>query len=290
MNRLILTIVVTLVVSAGAAAQFPIQVSPRQDVKQVIGDVTVSISYFRPNAKGRTIWGCTSTDVVPKGGATYDCLVPNGQVWRTGANNATVFETSGDILVNGQRLPKGKYGLFSIPGNGEWSIVFNKTWDQWGSFSYDAAQDQLRIPAKPATGESFETMAIMFANVGLTTADVQIRWEKMVVPFTIDIGDMNSRLVDGIRSDMAGTPLQLANFVIGQKVTSKYDETLNLLNAAISSRETMPNLWAKARLLAEMGRFKEAVEAGEKAVAIGKAAKQNTANAERAIAGWKAKI
>ncbi|HNU07220.1 MAG TPA: DUF2911 domain-containing protein [Pyrinomonadaceae bacterium] len=289
MNKVVLTIILALAAAISAAAQYPIQSSARQEVTQVIGDAKISISYFRPNAKGRAIWGCTSTDVIPKGGTTYDCLVPNGQVWRTGANNATVFETSGDILVNGQRLPKGKYGLFSIPGAGEWTIVFNKTWDQWGSFRYDAAQDQLRVSAKPGSGEAFETMTIMFANVAGTTADVQIRWDKMVVPFTIDIGDMNARLVETARREMAGSPLQLANYVIGQKVTSKYSEVLALLDSAISSRETMANLWAKARLLAEMGRQNEAIATGEKAVAAGKAATQDTAAVERTLNAWKSK-
>lgn len=289
MNKLLLTILFSLAFSIAAFAQYPIQSSAKQEVTQVIGDAKISISYFRPNAKGRAIWGCKTTDIIPKGGVTYDCLVPNGQVWRTGANNATVFETSVDVMINGQMLPKGKYGLFSIPGDGEWTIVFNKTWDQWGSFRYDAAQDQLRVSAKPGSGEAFETMTIMFANVAGTTADVQIRWDKTVVPFTIDIGDMNSRLVEAARREMAGSPLQLANYVIGQKVTSKYSEVLALLDSAINSGETMANLWAKARLLAEMGRQGDAIATGEKAVAAGKAAKQDTAAVERTLNSWKNK-
>ncbi len=95
-------------------ATFP-RASQKSTVTQTVGDTEISIVYHRPNAKGRTIWGCQTTDVIPKGGVTYDCLVPNGQVWRTGANEATVFEISNDVMINGQKLPKGKYSLHTIP-------------------------------------------------------------------------------------------------------------------------------------------------------------------------------
>jgi hypothetical protein len=73
--------------------------------------------------------------------------VPYGKVWRTGANEATIFETTGDLVINGQKLPAGKYGLFTVPGEKEWTIIFNSVWDQWGAFKYDASRDVLRIKA-----------------------------------------------------------------------------------------------------------------------------------------------
>lgn len=265
--------------------------STKQEISQTVGDAKISIVYSRPNSKGRVLWGCTSADVIPKGGVTYDCLVPNGQVWRTGANDATVFETSADLTISGQKLPKGKYALFTIPGVDEWTIIFNKTWNQWGSFRYEAKDDALRVKAKPVSGGMYETMTITIDDVTATTAAVSIRWEKIAVPFTIDIGDVNSRMVGEMRRRMTTEPAQMANFVLGKKMTAAYPEVLNWLEASIKTRETFANLSAKARILAELGRTAEAIEAGERAVAVGKAATPpaNTTGFEKTLAEWKAK-
>jgi hypothetical protein len=278
--------------SVAAAGQLTLPPeSTKQEITQTIGDAKISITYFRPNSKGRVLWGCTSADVIPKGGVTYDCLVPDGQVWRTGANDATVFETSADLLVNGQKLPKGKYALFSIPGRAEWTIIFNKTWNQWGSFRYDAKEDALRVTSKPFAGGMFETMAITIDDVTATSAAVTIRWEKVAVPFTVDIGDVNGRIVGDMRRRMTAEPVQLANFVLSKKMTSAYPEVLNWLESSIKTRETFGNLSAKARILAEMGRLAEAIEAGEKAVLTGKAQTPpaNTAAFEKTLSEWKSK-
>ncbi len=287
----ILTLTIGIAV-LGASAQLALpRESTRQEITQSVGDAKISIAYNRPNSKGRVLWGCTSTDVVPKGGVTYDCLVPNGQVWRTGANEATVFETTADLMVNGEKLPKGKYALFSIPDKDEWTVIFNKTWDQWGSFNYDSKQDALRVKVKPSSGEMFETMSITVDDVTSTAANVAVRWEKVVVPFRIDVGDISGRFVNDVRRRMSIEAAQLATFVIGQKATSRYSEVLSLLDQAIAANETFGNLSAKARLLAEMGRVPEAISTGERAVTVGKAATPaaNTAGFERTLAAWKSK-
>ncbi len=292
MKRQLLTAVVLACSAIVANAQLTIpRESTKQEFSQTVGDAKISITYNRPNSKGRVLWGCTSTDAIPKGGVTYDCLVPNGQVWRTGANEATVFETTGDLLINGQKLPKGKYALFTIPGTEEWTIIFNKTWNQWGSFNYNVADDQLRVIAKPIAGEMFETMAITIDDVTATTANVEIRWEKVVVPFKIDVGDMNGRIVGDMRRRMATEPVQMANYAMQQKLTTTYPDILGWLDAAIKTRETFANLSAKARLLNEMGRTAEAISTGERAVAVGKSATPaaNTAGFEKTLSEWKSK-
>lgn len=265
--------------------------SARQEIAQTVGDTKVSIVYHRPNVKGRAIWGCQTADVIPKGGVTYPCLVPNGQVWRTGANEATVFEISNDVMISGQKLPKGKYSLHTIPTPNEWTIIFNKIWNQWGSYSYDAKEDALRVNVKPVASDFHETMAIEIENVKPNAADVFIRWEKIAVPFTIDVGDVSARLLTDTRRRMMSEPVQMANYVLAQKLTANYEEALGWLDASIRTQETFGNLQTKARLLAEMGRTQEAITAGEKAVQIGKAANPaaNTANLEKLLAEWKAK-
>ena len=141
--------------------------SPPAAVHAKIGDNTVSINYSSPAVKGRTIWGD---------------LVPYGKVWRTGANEATVFETSGDLVVNGQKLPAGKYGLFTLPGEKEWTVIFNSVWDQWGAFKYDASKDVLRIKANPVKSEAFnERMKFEISDHVVT-----LLWEDLKVSFMVN--------------------------------------------------------------------------------------------------------
>lgn len=104
--------------------------SQRQTIAQTVGDTTISIVYHRPNVKDRKIW---------------DGLEKYGKVWRTGANEATIFEVSNAVKINGQPLAAGRYSLHTIPNKDEWTIIFNRTAEQWGSYQYDQKQDALRV-------------------------------------------------------------------------------------------------------------------------------------------------
>jgi hypothetical protein len=141
--------------------------SPPAEAHAQIGDKAISVNYSSPAVKGRTIWGD---------------LVPYGKVWRTGANEATVFETSGDLVINGQKLPAGKYGLFTIPGEKEWTIIFNSVWEQWGAFKYDASKDVLRIKANPVKSGAFnERMKFEISDHVVT-----LLWEDLQVSFMVN--------------------------------------------------------------------------------------------------------
>jgi Protein of unknown function (DUF2911) len=118
--------------------------SPPATVSQKIGETTITILYSQPSVKGRTI----GVDLEP---------LP-GKVWRAGANEATVFETDKDVLIEGKILPKGKYGFFILMQDGKWTLIFNKTWDQWGAFKYKEADDVLRIAATEKNVETFSEM------------------------------------------------------------------------------------------------------------------------------------
>lgn len=268
--------------------------SQKQETTQMVGDAKISLSLHRPNVKGRTIFGCSTDKVLQQGNNTnLPCLVPYGQVWRTGANDATVMEFSHDVTVNGQKLPKGKYSLHTVPGASEWTLIFSKNWGQWGSFNYDAKDDALRVTAKPVATDFRETMSIDVVNVKANSADFHIHWEKVAVPFTIDVGDVNARLVEDTRRRMISEPVQLANFVLAQKMTGSYQDALGWVENSIKLRETFANLNAKARLLAELGRKADAIAAGEKAIQVGKASTPPAnANAVAALEGeiakWKA--
>jgi len=118
--------------------------SPAATVSQKIGEATITITYGQPSVKGRTI----GVDLEPMA----------GKVWRAGANEATVFETDKDIMVAGKVLPKGKYGFFILAEKDSWTIIFNKTWDQWGAFKYKEADDVLRDVRDIRTGTFYEKL------------------------------------------------------------------------------------------------------------------------------------
>jgi hypothetical protein len=257
-------------------------------VSQRVGDAMITVTYHRPAVKGRKIWGD---------------LVPYGQVWRAGANDATTFETSVDVTVNGQKLAAGKYALFAIPtATGDWSWIFNKNAGQWGTeYDQNKAQDVLKISAKAVPGEMTEALNYEFENVTPTSAKVALRWEMIRVPFTVEVGDVNGRVLGKLREaagaakpDDFRTPANAASFVLNNKMSANYAEALTWLDKSIAVKETFGNSRLKALLLAETGKTAEAIAAGEKALAIGKAATppanaQQMSDLEKSIAGWKAK-
>jgi len=300
MKKLLYLSILTLIGAFGASAQLTLpQESQRQEVVQTVGDTRISIVYHRPNVKGRTnIFGCASTDVIPVGGKTYDCLVPSGQVWRTGANANTTIEFSNEVKINGNVLPAGKYGLHTIPNKDEWIVIFNKVNNEWGSYRYDVKQDQLRVTVKPQTAEMQETMSLGFENMKPTTSEVVVRWEKMRVPFTVDVGDPKPRVVAYIREQMKAvkaddfdSPVAGARYVYNNKITENYAEAITWLDALLQRRETVNALALKANLLADSGKTAEAIAAGEKALQMAGAMnpKPNTAALEKRLAEWKAK-
>ncbi len=293
--------ILTLFFTANVFGQlaFPRE-SNRQEIAQTVGDAKISIVYHRPNVKGRkNIYGCTSPNVIQKGNYNDPCLVPDGQVWRTGANENTTIEFSTDVTINGQALPAGKYGFFAIPNKNEWTLIFNKVNNEWGAFTYKVEQDTLRVKvASIKSKTSRETLMYEFESISGNSTKVVLSWEKLMVPFTISVGDINSRMIEKIReaiktakADDMRTLNQGAGFVLNSKLAGNYEEALGWLNKSISIRETFGNLSSKARLLAEMGKTKEAIETGEKAVQAGKAANPpaDTANFEKTLAEWKAK-
>jgi hypothetical protein len=300
-KTIILVGIMSLFLSVNIFAQMPlIRESNKQEIAQTIGDSRVSIVYHRPNTKGRkNIFGCQSTDVIPVGGKEYPCLVPNGQVWRTGANDNTTIEFATDVSINGQPLPAGKYAFFAIPEKNEWTLIFNKVNNEWGSYTYKAAQDALRVKTMPMKSKtSQDTLMYEFESISGNSSKVVLSWEKMQVPFTVSVGDVMGRAMVKIREAVANakaddmrTLNQAAGFVINNKISGSYEEAMGWLNKSIAIRETYGNLSAKARLYGEMGKTADAIATGEKAVMVGKAASPavDTANFEKTITGWKTK-
>lgn len=149
----------------------PPRLSPKASVSQVVGYTEIKVDYCRPGVKDRKIWGG---------------LVPYNEVWRTGANEATTIEFMDDVIVEGHKVPSGKYGLFTIPGENEWTIILNKVWDQWGAFNYDEAEDFLRFKVKSQKSDYTDRLLFTFDYVSPYSADVVVEWNKLKVFFLVE--------------------------------------------------------------------------------------------------------
>ncbi|PYS48909.1 MAG: hypothetical protein DMF68_11760 [Acidobacteria bacterium] len=219
-------------------------------------------------------------------------MVPYGHVWRTGANEATIFTVTDDVLINGQKLPAGNYSLHTIPGKDEWTIIFNGVADQWGSFSYDEKKDVLRVKAKPQwVNDNQEWLEYSFPAVTANSAQVLIRWEKVAVPFTVEIPNVDALMRAKIDKVVAANPtdwqipLQVANQYANN---DQWDEALKWIDQSIKVKETFRNLSAKAGILFAAGRKDEAFAVADKAIARGKADNVDTSRFEKRLADMKA--
>jgi len=161
--------------SFSSFAQITPSQSSTQTISQEFGLGKMTLTYSRPDVKGRKIFGYVE---------------PYGKVWRTGANSATVIKFSDDVTMEGHKVSAGEYGLFSIPGETEWTIILSKKPQQWGAYSYNQADDYLRFTVKPAKlAETEETFTMQFKNVFPTSADLKLMWEHtaLSIHLTTDI-------------------------------------------------------------------------------------------------------
>ncbi len=171
------------------AVQFPAP-SPKGTVSQQVGITDIEIEYFRPGVKGRTIFG---------GLESWD------KVWRTGANNATKITFSTSVKFGGTDVAAGVYGLYTIPGQKEWTVILNSDSGQWGSYNYDQAKDVVRVKVAPVKlAELVETFTIDVNDIRDESATLNLIWEKTRVPVKIEI-PLVATLVPQIEALMASS-------------------------------------------------------------------------------------
>lgn len=235
--------------------------SPAASVSLDLGLTQVEVKYHSPAVKGRTIWGG---------------LVPYGEVWRTGANEATTFRVSTAVTVAGHPVPAGTYAFFAIPGKDRWTLILNKEADQWGAFFYKADQDLLRFDVKPEAAPMQERLTYTFDLHGLGDADLVLRWEKLAVRFPIhaDVdGIYQAYLADQVKqADASKDPKRMGAYLTDAKywITrgERLDEAEASLDKAAAIRDSFWTREWRGRLLQKRGHLKEALAEVDKAIAL----------------------
>ena len=243
-----------LVFTCGLLAQTPKvdfpAASPACTLKQHVGLTDIEIVYSRPGVKGRPI---------------FDGLVPYGQVWRTGANNATKITFSTPVKLNGAEIPAGTYALFTIPGETEWTIIISK--DTAASiFNYNQTSDLVRVKATPVKlSQTIETFTIEFTDIRDESATLNLLWEKTLVPVKIEI-ELTGKLVPQIEAVMSAAEGRKPYY---QAALFYYDHGQDLqkaskwIDAAIADRETYYIVHLKAKILAKLGDKEGAIAAAK---------------------------
>lgn len=222
-------------------AQLTPQPSSTQNITQDFGLGKVYLVYSRPNVKGRKIFGG---------------MEPYGTVWRTGANSATVIRFTYEVTMEGKKVPAGEYGLFSIPGEKEWTIILSKQPKQWGAYSYKEADDFLRFSLKTEHLPSLtETMTLNFTDVMPGSCNLRMMWEHS--SFTIYMtNDIDIRVMAKIDSAMNTAKKPYYEAVIyyynNNKDMNKALEWATELERDKGFPPFVPKLW-KARILLRKG-------------------------------------
>jgi hypothetical protein len=277
MRKTLIPALALLVTTSAFAQMRTPRPSPSATLMQTVGLTDVTIKYSRPGVKGRAIWGE---------------LVPYGKVWRTGANEATTIAFSDDVTVEGQKLPKGTYSLHTIPGADQWTLIFNSVADQWGSYSYDATKDVLRVNVKPQPAEHREWLMFEIPELTTDTAKIALRWEKIAVPFTINT-DSVARTMAQFKAALNPqpdwrTPYGAANFAFDNKGVATDAEIQAWLDQSLKANQNIANLYMRARLAERMGNKADAIRYGEMAIAAAKPDQADFASeVRRNVDNWK---
>lgn len=223
------------------------------EVKQRIGLTDVTVTYHRPGVKNREIW---------------EKLVPYNEIWRAGANNATVIEFSDDVKVNGSFVKSGKYSFFIVPSPDSFQVILNSEWDQWGAFFIDTAKNVLKFNVMPEKSSFCEWLTYCFDDINTYSAKLKLKWENLAIPVLIEAFTDEALLKlnnDALNNAMMQHYYTAVAFLENK---SNLDAALVSIQKSISIQETFDNFKVKAELLALQEKWKEAVEAGEKAISI----------------------
>ena len=229
-------------------------------VTQRVGITDVTINYHRPLVNKRKVWGG---------------IVPYGQVWRAGANENTTIKFSDPVTIEGKPLTAGTYGLHMIPGENEWTVIFSRNSTSWGSFTYDQAEDALRVTVKPQATDFHEALAYDFDDVNPDSTVVTLRWEKVAVPFKVGV-NTHEIVEANLHNQLRGLAQyawdgwdDAANYLLQEKID--LEEALKYSDKSIQNEARYDNFMTKSRVLDALGRKDEATTVRDKALSMANA-------------------
>jgi hypothetical protein len=236
--------------------------SPPQTIKQDFGLASIELSYSRPGVKGRKIFGD---------------LVPYGKVWRTGANSATTLTFGDDVTIGGVKIPAGKYGLLTMPGVKNWTIIISKQTDVTNPSAYKEDMDVVRVMIKSIkVKESMETFTMQFANVKPTSCELHLMWDKSVVSLPITT-EIDAKVMTSIKEAMkTDKPPYYQAAVYYLENNKDLNQALDWFNKAAEADPTaywVQHQWANC--LAKLGKIPEARAAANRSKELAIAAKND---------------
>lgn len=251
---LLAALLLALLAPALHAQNLP-QKSPKSTSTQVVGLTDVTIEYSRPSLRGRKVFGS---------------VVPFGELWRTGANATTSIAFSDDVKLGGQRLSAGKYALFTIPGQDEWTVILNKRWNASGTDGYDKTLDVLTLKVPVRKGPATETFTISLTDLTEKgTANLKLNWDDVEIALTLE-ADPSAKAWDSAKSaaDNAWNTLaRSARYCLDSN--TNLEQGLVWVDQSLAIKESFFNTWVKAQLLAATGKKQEALAQAQKAKEVG---------------------
>ena len=229
--------------------------SQRAAITQRLGITDITISYHRPLVNARKIWGG---------------VVPYGAVWRAGANENTTITFGDPVLIEGKPLDKGSYGLHMIPNTDQWTIIFSSNATSWGSYTYEPAEDALRVTVKPRVADLHDALSWEFEQLRPDSAVIEMKWERIAVPFQVSV-DVHSIVQASLKKQLRGISQytwtswnDAANYLLAEK-TALADALTNA-NKSIENEDRYDNELTKSMVLGALDRRDEAAAVRQKAL------------------------
>lgn len=273
------TLLSAALISVAIYAQDLPQPSPKAMVMQRVGLTDVTIEYSRPGVKGREIFGE---------------LLAYGQLWRTGANAATKFTISTDVMIEGNELKAGSYSIFTIPGKDEWKVMFNKNATA-SSSQYKAEENALVISVKPMNSEATERMMFSFRDVTDKEAAVQLNWATTAIRFNVS-ADPSKMAEENIKAEIA--KVEGAYGLYNSSARYYYDNNKDLTQALAWSKKSVGinaqfwNVYTMSLIQHKMGDLKGALATAERSKKLAEEAEYGVYIKlnEKNIADWTAEM
>lgn len=255
--------IVCLFMSIGMNAQVKMPApSPTQTIKQDFAMGNIELTYSRPSAKGRKVFGD---------------LVPYNKLWRTGANGATIIKFSDPVEIKGKRVDTGSYALYTIPGAESWEIILNKGLKNWGVDGYKESEDVIRIMVEPMKMKNnIETFTMQFADIKGESCELHIMWAKtaVVIPITASIREKVKAQIEAAMQTEKKPYWQAAQFYNEYEKNST--KALEYASKAVEANPKAFWIWLyKARIQKDLGDKAGALVSAQKSLELATAEKND---------------